>query len=94
MAFKNYGESAKKSSSINYKVIEKFGVLDSDSDAPKELRLISWNGGAPKYDLRGWYKDENGEERMTKGITLDREELLSLYEILQEMDSEDEEEDE
>ena len=94
MAFKDYGESTKKTSTINYKVIEKFGQLDSDSDAPKELRLISWNGGAPKYDLRGWYKDDEGNERMTKGITLDREELISLYEILQSMDSEEDNEDE
>ena len=95
MAFKNYGESSsnKRANTINYQVIEKFGQLDSDSDAPKELRLISWNGSAPKYDIRGWYKDEEGNERMTKGITLDREELISLYDILKSMDSEDEEED-
>ena len=86
MAFKNYGESSK--SSINYRVLEKFGELDSDSSAPKELRLISWNGSTPKYDIRGWYKHEDGNERMTKGITLDREELLSLYEILKRMDEE------
>lgn len=91
MAFRNYGESSKKSKGINYEVIEKFGVLDSDSDAPKELRLISWNGGVPKYDLRGWYKDEEGNERMTKGVTLDREELISLYEILKAMDEEEDE---
>ena len=93
MAFKNYGEAKKKDAGINYKVLERFGELDSDSDAPKELRLISWNGSAPKYDLRGWYKDEDGNERMTKGITLDREELISLYEILKQMDEEGEEED-
>lgn len=92
MAFKNYGESSSKKSSggIKYEVIQKFGVLDSDSDAPKELRLISWNGSKPKYDIRGWYTDDDGNERMTKGITLDREELISLYDILQEMDSEEE----
>ena len=90
MAFRNYGESSNKTSSINYQVIENFGALDSDSDAPKELRLISWNGRAPKYDIRGWYKDEEGNERMTKGITLDREELISLYEILKSMDEEEE----
>lgn len=96
MAFKNYSPESreKKQSSINYEVIERFGVLDSDSDAPKELRLISWNGNNPKYDLRGWYKDEDGNERMTKGITLDFEELSSLYEILKSMDSDEGTEDE
>ena len=42
MAFKSYSTKEKKDE-LNYKVIEKFGVLDSDSRMPKELRLISWN---------------------------------------------------
>ena len=24
------------------------------------LNLISWNGGAAKYDLRNWYEDKSG----------------------------------
>lgn len=70
------------SKEIKYDVIKKFGVLDSDSTMPKELRLISWNNGAEKYDIRGWSTDKDGNEKMTKGICLDREELQSLYEIL------------
>lgn len=89
MAFKNYSTKEKKDE-LNYKVIEKFGVLDSDSKMPKELRLISWNGKDPVYDLRGWTVDENGVEKMTKGITMDCEELQSLYEILKKMDEEEE----
>lgn len=90
MAFKNYSTKEKKDE-LNYKVIEKFGILDSDSKMPKELRLISWNGKDPVYDLRGWSVDENGVEKMTKGVTMDAEELQSLYEILKEMDDESEE---
>jgi hypothetical protein len=92
MAFKNYGTKEKnkeKKDELNYKVLEKFGQLDSDSKMPKELRLISWNGGDPKYDIRGWSTNEDGTEKMTKGITLDAEELQSLYEILKEMDEEE-----
>lgn len=91
MAFKNYSTKEKKDE-VNYKVLEKFGQLDSDSKMPKELRLISWNGGDAKYDLRGWMTNEDGSERMTKGITLDTEELQSLYEILKRMDEESEDE--
>lgn len=90
MAFKNYSTKEKKDE-LSYKVIEKFGQLDSDSRMPKELRLISWNGGEPKYDIRGWSVNEDGSEKMTKGITLDAEELQSLYEILKEMDETEEE---
>ena len=75
---------------MKYEVIERFGTLDSDSNMPKELRLVSWNGASPKYDIRGWGTDENGNETMTKGITLDAEELQSLFDILTEMNNEDE----
>jgi hypothetical protein len=89
MAFKNY--SNKKEKEIKYEVIEKFGELDSDSKYVKELRLVSWNGKDPVYDLRGWMKNDDGTESMTKGITLDAEELQSLYDILTEMNEEDDE---
>ena len=67
---------------IKYEVIKRIGTLDSDSTMPKELRIISWNNGPDKYDLRGWSTDKDGNEKMTKGICLDEEELASLYEIL------------
>lgn len=74
---------------IKYEVKEKIGTLDSDSTMPKELRLISWNGNEPRYDLRGWKTDKNGNELCGKGITLCYEELYSLYEILKGMFEED-----
>lgn len=89
MAFKSYSSKEKKEE-LNYKVIKKFDVLDSDSKMPKELRLISWNGKDPKYDLRPWGLNEDGTEKCGKGITFDAEELQSLYEILKKMDEEEE----
>lgn len=88
MAFKSYGE--KKSNELKYEVIKKFGVLDSDSKMPKELRLIKWGDNAPVYDLRGWAMNEDGTEKMTKGVTLCAEELYSLFEILTKMNEEEE----
>ena len=70
---------------IKYEVIEKLGVLDSDSTMPKELRLISWNGNPKKYDIRNWRTNKDGEEVCGKGCTFDKEELYSLYEILKDM---------
>lgn len=91
MGFKNYGTS-KENKGLKYEVLKVFGKLDSDSKMSKELRLISWNGKDPKYDLRGWGTDENGNETMTKGITLDAEELQSLFNILTKMNEESDEE--
>ena len=45
----------------------------------KELNKISWNGGAPKFDIRDW--DEN-HEKMGKGITLSAEDAEKLSELL------------
>lgn len=67
---------------IKYEVKKVIGTLDSDSTMPKELRIVSWNNGPEKYDIRGWGTDKDGNEKMTKGICLDEEELASLYEIL------------
>lgn len=74
---------------IKYEVKKVFGKLDSDSTMPKELRLISWNGGPEKYDLRNWRTNNDGTEVCGKGCTLDREELYSLYEILKGIFEED-----
>ena len=76
---------AKETKELTYKVVKKIGVLDSDAKNPKELRLVSWNNNPEKYDLRSWWTDKNGNERMSKGVVLDNEELYSLYEILKEM---------
>lgn len=74
-----------KNTTISYEVKEVLGILDSDSTMQKELRLISWNGNEPKYDLRNWGTDKDGNEKCGKGLTMDREEIYSLYNILKEM---------
>ena len=79
-----------KNSTISYEVKEKVGTLDSDSTMPKELRIVSWNNGPDKYDLRSWKTKDDGSEVCGKGLTLDREELFSLYEILKNLFEEDE----
>ena len=71
MGFKSYG--TKKKEDLKYEVIEKIGVLDSDSEYPKELRVVKW-GNNIKYDLRSWKKNEDGTETPLKGCTFDGEE--------------------
>ena len=45
----------------------------------KELNIVSWNEGAPKYDLRDW---DPSHTRMTKGITLYEQEARNLLAVL------------
>ncbi|MCI8491314.1 MAG: hypothetical protein HFJ04_13930 [Lachnospiraceae bacterium] len=65
---------------IKYEILVELGVLsESGKGWKKELNLVSWNGGAAKYDIRDWAPEH---EKMGKGITLKREEALELYKIL------------
>lgn len=46
------------------------------------MNLVSWNGGAPKYDIRDWAPEH---EKMGKGTTLSEDEMIKLKEILEEL---------
>ncbi|HLO16265.1 MAG TPA: PC4/YdbC family ssDNA-binding protein [Anaerolineales bacterium] len=71
-------------SEIKYEIVKKVGVLSkSASGWAKELNLVSWNDREPKYDLRDWSADGT---KMGKGVTLSREELLALKELLNTLD--------
>lgn len=66
--------------SVEYKIIENFGAIStSPSGWTKELNLISWNGGEPKYDIRQWAPDH---AKMGKGVSLSREEAEELKNLL------------
>lgn len=67
-------------SDIKYEIVKKIGVLSKAASGwAKELNLVSWNDREPKYDLRDWSADG---QKMGKGVTLSREELLALKELL------------
>ncbi len=67
-------------SDIKYEIVKSLGVVSkSASGWAKELNLISWNDREPKYDLRDWSADH---QKMGKGVTLTKEELLALRELL------------
>lgn len=66
---------------IKYEIKEELGEIGTNSSGwTKELNLISWNGGAEKYDIRDWSPDH---KKMGKGITLTKEEVLRLKELLE-----------
>ena len=69
---------------IKYDIIQKIAVLAQRPRGwERQLNLISWNDGEPKYDIRDWSPDGS---RMGKGISLSAEELRALKGILEEMD--------
>jgi len=69
---------------IKYEVKQAYGVLSESAKGwTKEFRSISWNSREPKYDIREWAP---GDESMGKGVTLSKDELKKLKEILNEME--------
>ena len=65
---------------FKFEIKKEIGVLSTSTKGwKKELNLISWNGGAPKYDIREWSPDH---EKMGKGVTLTDEEAQNLKQLL------------
>ena len=70
---------------IEYKIVENLGVISEGNKGwNRELNLIQWNNSTtPKYDLRDWAPDHL---RMAKGITLSKEEMIALRDVLNKID--------
>ena len=69
---------------IKFEIKETIGTLSESANGwSKELNLISWIGREPKYDLRDWSADHS---KMGKGVTLSKEELMALKELLNSME--------
>ncbi len=65
-------------SDFKYEIVEEIAVLsESPKGWRKELNKVSWNGAAPKYDIRDWAPEH---EKMGKGVTLTEEEMQKLLE--------------
>ncbi|MBQ4489213.1 MAG: YdbC family protein [Ruminobacter sp.] len=69
---------------IKYEIKQHIAVISENSKGwRKELNLISWNNAAPKYDIRDWAPEH---EKMGKGLTLTADEIVSLKQILSELE--------
>ena len=68
---------------IKFTITEHIATLSTSTKGwTKELNMVSWNGAAPKYDLREWSPDHS---KMGKGVTLSEEELITLRNSLKEL---------
>lgn len=65
---------------FKYEIVEHIGILSESAKGwTKELNRISWNDGAPKYDIRDWAPKH---EKMGKGITLSEAGMKKLKSLL------------
>ncbi len=65
---------------FTYEVKDSFGKLVEGANGwAKELKLISWAGREPKYDIRDWSPDGT---KMNKGLTFTKDEIVALKDLL------------
>ena len=70
-------------SDLDFEIKQSIACLSNTKNGwTKEINLVSWNGQEEKYDIRSWSNDHS---RMGKGVTLTKEELISLREVLDEL---------
>jgi len=71
---------AQKNDEIKCEILDNLGIISEGSKGwNREFNRVSWNGAAPKYDIRDW--DET-HTKMGKGITLTEEGLRKLKELI------------
>ena len=71
---------------FKYEINQKIAVLSESGDYTCEANVISYGeSGRPKLDIRKWNR---AEDKMQKGITLNKEEAKALFEALKEFDFE------
>ncbi len=65
---------------VRFNIVEHIGILSTHSTGwNKELNIVSWNGGQPKYDIRDWDLDH---EHMSRGVTLHEKEMRQIFELM------------
>lgn len=71
-------------SEIKFEIVDNIGVLSTSNKSwTKEINLVSWNDKEPKYDIREWDAEHL---KMSKGITLSKDEVIKLKAILNTLD--------
>lgn len=69
---------------VTFKIVEHIGVISERIDFEgnkwsKEVNMVSWNGKAPKVDIREWNADH---KKMGRGLTLTAKEEEMLCMVL------------
>lgn len=70
---------------VKYEIVEHIAVIsDKGSGWTREVNLVKWNDGGIKVDIRDW---KDNKSSMRKGITLNRQEFLSLVKSFKKIDA-------
>lgn len=65
---------------ITFEIMEQIAVINTcPTGWTKELNVVRWNGGMPKYDIREWDEEH---ERMSRGVTFTESEMKALVKAM------------
>jgi hypothetical protein len=74
-------------SDLIFEIKRNVGIIGEGTKGwKKEVNIVSWNQRKPKLDIRDWNETH---EKMGRGITLSRGEVIKLKELLDEVDLEE-----
>ena len=68
---------------FKYELVKNIANLSDKNGMTKELNLIKFNDANPVYDLRKWNRIK---DRMLKGISFSKEEMMDLRDVLNGME--------
>ena len=73
--------STNRKDKVTCEIVEQVAVLSTNPNTGgrTELNIVSWNGRAPKLEIRDWAPDYS---KMSKGVTLSTAEARALKEAL------------
>lgn len=63
---------------FTWEIIEHIAVLSEKGTVRKELNIVKFGDGVPKYDVRGWYCKPGEPPVPRKGLHLTGEEITAL----------------
>lgn len=69
---------------LKFEIISHIAIISENKNGwTKELNFVSWNGRDAKFDIREWDEEH---EKMSKGLTFTKEEILKLKEAIEEIE--------
>jgi len=69
---------------LTYEIKKEIGILsEATTGWTRQVNMISWNGRDAKLDIRDWAPER---EKAGKGMTLTKDEVKKLIELLNEAD--------
>ena len=76
------------SKEIQYEIVKHLGTISTNGNYTKEANIIKWGENEPVYDIRVFKTDKNGIKQPLKGISMTKDNMIVLKDLLMKIDFE------